>query len=1231
MSAPTSQQRDALKARGNVLVAAGAGTGKTSTITARCLDLIVNEPCSLHEILMVTFTEAAAAEMRERLRRALYEQADNAPNPDTAMRLAEELALLDTAPISTLHGFCLELVRRNFHALELDPQFTVLDEAQTKPLMHAVLDELFERQYAGTTDHSASVRELIRQYGNGRDEAIRRLVVEIHRHTQALASPQEWFDQQMAAFHQAEPTAWRESFVTGTAEWARLWRETIEPFAQGSVNVRLCASALDELLAKPNFAAAAKTVAEIVAAHEMKWDRLKKDFRDPIKSFFTEAAFLRELTDDDGAPLTQDWSWVRGPMLTLLTLAREFGEDFAKAKRELGGIDFADQEQFALRLLRDDAGRPTPIALACRERFRFVFVDECQDINAAQDAILRAVSREGAAANRFLVGDVKQSIYRFRLADPRIFQAYEARWKNDGNDGVCLPLSENFRSREALLKFINPLFRALMRPVIGGLHYDADAELRFGEPDGRAALSLAAITPPADSEPMAWPQPPEVSPRVELHVITKAEDSEANYDTPEDEVTGGDVPELQTTEREARWVARRLKTLKESGHRVWRRETGRFEPVEYRDMVVLLRGVAGRAEVFAKEFHRAGVPLHAERAGFLDAPEVTDLLNLLRLLDNPLQDVPLLAVLRSPLVGLTPDELVQVRLANRKGLLWTALNRWLAHGQEASAADGPKDHASRIAHHGPSDQELARKLRTFLEQFNQWREQVRHASLSHCLESALANTHYEALLLADERGAARRANVRRLVDLARRFDPYQREGLFRFLQFIAEQEAAEVRHEPAAMNRENAVRLMTIHASKGLEFPVVVLAGLGSRFNTRDLGGDILLNGDLGLCPKVLPPESRRRYPSIAHWLAAQRERRELLGEEMRLLYVAVTRARDTLILTGSATRREELARWQEPAPITDHALVKATGYLDWLRLWFAQWARPEEWSGEREGANDLLRWKFHDANDASFALPDAATVAEISRIQPPTTAELAALKELLTSRYPHEAATREPAKTSVSALRRRAMAVEEEAATAFSFQRFAARHPSRVASSATLSAAESGTAHHTFMELVSLDRAESELDLQNEAQHLQAAGALTAEEIAALDFGALAAFWQSELGRRVRDRRGQAQRELPFTARFQAGELRALNLVAAGSELPDDEFVVVQGFADLVVLPPGEIWLLDFKTDQAKAADLPAKVQLYEPQLKSYALALSRIYRRPVTECWLCFLAARKSIAVAI
>ncbi|MFM2294510.1 MAG: hypothetical protein RLZZ350_923, partial [Verrucomicrobiota bacterium] len=385
----TPQQIAAITARGNVLVAAGAGTGKTSTVVARCLQLVMEENCSLGEILMVTFTEAAAAEMRARIRESLSEKI--AAEPSVADRLAEELTLLDHAPISTLHGFCLELVRRHFHTLGLDPQFSVLDEQQSKPLLHATLDELFQRHYAGETPLSASVCDLIRNYGDGRDEKIRDLVWKIHQHSQTLPSPERWLQSQLAAFENPAPENWRALFTAAVRDWAQLWLATLAPVACEHPNLTAAHAALSEL--GDDFQSTATALEKITAAEAADWKRKKTQFHKPYEAFFDDARFLATFAQTDGLALAEDWNWTRQPMLALLRLAQEFTHDFSRAKRELGGIDFADQEQFALRLLLGDDDQPTLVALACRERFRFVFVDECQDINAAQDAILRAVSR----------------------------------------------------------------------------------------------------------------------------------------------------------------------------------------------------------------------------------------------------------------------------------------------------------------------------------------------------------------------------------------------------------------------------------------------------------------------------------------------------------------------------------------------------------------------------------------------------------------------------------------------------------------------------------------------------------------------------------------------------------------------------------------------------------------------------------------------------------------------
>jgi ATP-dependent helicase/nuclease subunit A len=558
----------------------------------------------------------------------------------------------------------------------------------------------------------------------------------------------------------------------------------------------------------------------------------------------------------------------------------------------------------------------------------------------------------------------------------------------------------------------------------------------------------------------------------------------------------------------------------------------------------------------------------------------------------------------------------------------------------------------------PPGAETFRKVSRFLERYAHWRRLARQASLARCLEAVLTETHYAEWLLTQPRGQQRHANVQRLVSLALQFDQFQRQGLFRFLRFIEAQQLAQTEPEVATLNEDNSVRLMSIHQSKGLEFPLVVVADLGKPFNLSDLQAEVILDEAYGLCPQIKPPHTGQRYPSLPYWLARRRQHREMLGEELRLLYVAMTRARDTLILSGSISETKFIQLWQPDTELSPAKLSSARCYTDWLGWWFARncgSAGPEA----RRGENALVSWQIHD--DTSLREP-AAEPEVWARLQQPgaaggTPAPLQAgaepevwarLQQRLLWAYPFLAATRKPAKTSVTSLRRAAAAPDEEAVSLFARQRPelgadespagaerpAGGGPARKSgprlAQAGPAAAQVGHAHHAFLQLLSLDRAGSAEELNQEAQRLQEAGLLTGEDAALLDFKALAAFWQSDLGRKVRAQAQYVQREQAFTARFSPKEIAALTGQLVEPAL-EDEFVVVQGVADLAVVLPTELWLLDFKTDAAGPDELAAKVKLYAPQLKLYARALSQIYRRPVSAAWLYFLACQTAAPVAL
>jgi len=1282
----TPSQRRAVAARGNVLVMAGAGTGKTHTLVERCLHCLCQEqpPASLEEILVVTFTEAAAAEMRRRLREQLEEKLRAAPDEP---RWAEQLALFDTAHIGTLHSFCLKLVREHFHELGLDPQLAVLDAGEARLLANETLDEELQEHYAGQNELAGAVQKLIQIYGGGRDQAIRQLVLRLHHYAQTRPDADGWLARQIEQFASPAPDEWREWLLDGIQAWRDEWLPALDKLgAPASGTAR---STRDELRAVPEAGAPgnnekAAELADILRRLPEKFSRADADgilgqiisadgnwpakrktaLRKPLEKFFADAAFLHSLAPvkDSRDPLAEDWDWVRGPMAALVRLTQNFAARFAARKRDDSVLDFHDLEQFALKLLWDfAANQPTSVAGRWRQKIRFVFVDEYQDINAAQDKIIQALSRDSSPSprpsgeragergvdlannlpplhelpgsagvppasselktgtrrrdagaprdyasvgNRFLVGDVKQSIYRFRLADPKIFRDYAQSWR--GKNGQTLHLAENFRSREELLNFVNSVFEPLMREEIGGVRYDAGARLQFGAPGRRAELSATK----------------DASPHAELLLRFKKgrNDRETDAESGDD-----DLADLQETEREARLLALRLMQLEAGKHEIWDAEKKRFRTAGWCDMAVLLRAPSGKAEIYAKEFQRAGVPLVVERGGFYDSNEITDLLSLLQLLDNPLQDVPAIAVLRSPLVGLSLDELAQVRLA-AGGHFWTALNR------TQNAESGIRN-------------ETRQKIKTFLERFRRWRQLARQASLSQCLESMLTETYYAEWLLARPRGAQRRANVERFLGLAQKFDQFQRQGLFRFLKFIEAQREAEGEPDVAAVADENAVRLMSIHQSKGLEFPVVAVADLAKPFNTQDLRGEIIFDESFGLCPRVKPPRTGRRYPSLPHWLAQQHQRREQWGEELRLLYVALTRARDTLILTAAVTEKKWESLWLKPEAITIQAIVAAKSYADWLGLWFAQSAGGSP-AAATEGTRPHLRWRIADdaeLRDDSICRSRGDEAQTKDQSETPhvvsckktieldaTTAER--LRAILSWKYPFAAATQRAAKSSVTALRRQAAEERnDEAEPVFRLQ-FSANRLARTlappARNPKLSAADAGTAHHKFLQHVALDNANGVAALKSEANRLEQEKVLSADERAALALEDIAAFWNSEPGRKIRAQAANVRRELAFTSRFSPAELAAITGAKSVPGL-EDEFVVVQGVADLVVLLPEEIWLADFKTDEVRPAELPEKTRLYAPQLKLYARALEKIYSRPVTERWLHFLPARKTVNV--
>jgi ATP-dependent helicase/nuclease subunit A len=1146
----TPEQEKAINAPGNILVAAGAGAGKTRTLVERCVSLMLraDDPVAIKDLLVVTFTEAAAAEMRERIRLRL--EAELARGNDW---LQEQLAKLDEAHISTLHSFCFVLVRQHFYQLELDPAVTVMDQTQAEMLLLSTIDAILQEHYAGEHPFSGELQELIRVHFNGWDKPLRQFIRELHHFTQTRPDPSRWLENQLRVLAGNDSSHWRAWYRETLQEWCTWWLPYLRSLPAENVNAHMCAKLLE---------CGGDSVQKILDQKDQWPARQKRAHSAPFERFFAEAAFLASL-QNPGA-IEEDWEFARGPLKLLLTTAIQFSDRFSAAKRERGVLDFHDLEQMSLRLLwNNNEEQPSAVAREWQQRFRAVFVDEYQDINRVQDQIIRALSPDQPPGNRFLVGDIKQSIYRFRQADPSIFRAYFN--EKNGWEQACL--SHNFRSHEAILDFVNPLFGWLMRPEVGGIEYDDRLKLRFGEHPAR--------------EPMK--SPTQSVPNVELNVLLKEKGEESA-----EPGAASAFPELDDVEKEAHLVAARLREIEASKLEIYDQALKAFRVVRWRDMIVLLRSAAGKFETYARAFEQLGVPLHTRRDTFYKTQEVLDICSLLQILDNPLQDIPLLAVLRSPLVGLTANELAGIRISSQLKPFWYALMEFQEKKIESSARE---------------------KTEAFLQQFHSWRSARSITSLSDRLERILADTGYADWLLGQPRGRQRYANIQELLRIARQFDEARGESLYQFLLHVEELREAVGDVKPSGIVQEDAVQLMTVHQSKGLEFPIVALAGLGSTFNRSDERQPVLFHEKYGVCSMIKPPDFHQRYPSLPLWAARRQERIDNLGEEMRILYVALTRAQNHLFLFGSTTKNRAHEKWQlaaveKPFP---RQVLEATCALDWIGAFST--LRTPDWLDQEHGVTNLFAYRIH----RRLAEPLAAEAVSRQEIPLFSREQLQSIRKGIDFAYPHETATRQQAKTNVTALRRRATE-DDEAAPIVARSRAGSSGDGR----------DRGLGYHILFQYLDLESDVDRESIDRQCTELRRQNMLSEAQFAQIDGDAVVAFWRSDFGAELLRHRKQIRRELRFTFRLDAEALQQAGLGQLLT-IPPGEFVVLQGMADLVIFFPKEMWLLDFKTDAVELSDLNAALARYSSQLTLYSLALSSIYKRPVTRKGIYFVNVRR------
>lgn len=1187
----TKEQKQAIELQNrNILVSAAAGSGKTAVLVERIKRRILdqNQPIDVDRMLVVTFTNAAAAQMKERVARALEQELKEHP---ADIRLQRQCALVQNAQITTIDSFCLYVIRNHFHEIDLEPDFRIADEGELKLLREDVLSRRMEQCYE---ERDPGFLHLVEAYGTARsDDTLRDMILQMYRQAQSYPWPARWLSEAASCYELDTPeqlvgSLWLDAacsygrriirgLLARAEEYLAVCRDGDGPFMYEAACSR-DVEQLEELTLRSSYEELAKGLGAIsfgALGRSRNFDgsiekqELVKSERKAVKDM---TAKLREdffsLTPEEHL---RQLEAVRPAAEALVRVTQQFTEDFDARKRAQNIVDFSDLEHFALRILVDEeTGEPTPVAREFAAVYEEIIIDEYQDSNYIQEAILRGVSREGQGQNNiFMVGDVKQSIYRFRLARPELFmEKYDTYCPQDA---PCqrVDLHRNFRSRSEVLDCVNEVFYRIMKRDLGGVDYDDDA-----------ALYCGAAYPQADDLPAH--EDDAGGGLFEAELLMGEKDAVIMA---EEGITG---PEL-----EARLVAGRIRELMRSG-RVTDEETGRLRPVRYQDIVILSRSVGEWGDTFARVLVSSGIPAHTlSRSGYFSAMEVQTVLNYLRILDNPRQDIPLTAVLHSPIVGLSHEELAVLRVSEPDVPFHMCVLKVLDDFHEkvpTSLSDSTRE-----------------KLERFWDTYRRLRDRVMDMPIHELLLLLLSETGYGDYAAAMPGGRQRAANLHMLVDKAVDYERSSYRGLFHFIRYIDELQRYEVDFGEADLTGENddAVRIMSIHKSKGLEFPICFVSGMGRAFNKQDSRSRMILHPVLGMGLDEIDVSRRLKIPSFPKRVIARMTELDNLGEELRILYVAMTRAREKLIMTGVC---KDAAAW------ADRQLARGKGELTYL---------------DRSSAGCYLEWVLPAVAGSGKCLVKVMTAEDMvwqetaqqltlqndlkRRLQQAGNLRHEGYDELngiLSSRYEHPDAVDMVTKYSVSELKERAMRraaqAEELEVTPVFIEEVASPYiPAFMEEKVRENrGALRGTAMHRVMECYDFTQLPTEPDkilenLEKQLTELLGVGKVTDDMCALLRREALTGFLSSELAGRMREAAAADRlfREKPF--------------VMGRKETEDGEMILIQGIIDVFWLEEDGIVLLDYKTDRVDSEE--QLKHMYAEQLELYRDALERIFPKPI------------------
>ena len=1267
------QQRVIELHNSNILVSAAAGSGKTAVLVERIIRMICDgeHPADIDRLLIVTFTNAAAAEMRERIAAGITARLETDPGNE---HIQKQSALLHNAQITTIDSFSLFLIRNHFNEIGLDPDFRVADEGEIKLLQQEVLAQLLEDAYAGNfvpeealTSRTVSEMEALEQFHacveyfcpGGRESVLEQHILNLSRYAGSFPWPAEWLEERKNDYAAGDMEALVRSdygtyltervnrVLQGCTEKLREVKKLCElpdgPYMYGE----LTEAEIEQLERLTSCKDLEEQAAKVPTVTFARLPSKKDDSVDPAKRELAKA--IRNSVKDTLSDLSESYfktplelaveqgKACREPLRMLLDLVLEFDRRLLAAKQERHLIDFSDMEHYALQILlkrekvkeTGDAGMnhaetkyrivPSDVAMEYRQYFQEILIDEYQDSNLVQEYLLSAISgEEEGRYNRFMVGDVKQSIYKFRLARPELFLEKYDTYQETGD--LCrIDLAKNFRSRIQVVDAVNDVFSRIMSREIGGIAYDDKAALYPG------AVYPAQEDPAYGSELLLIRKP------------EKGEREESGIGEQHAEGAGVLVDYDNVRQLEALAIAARIKQLKGS-LQVMEKSTGELRPVRYSDMVILLRTTSGWDEEFKKILEQQGIPVYiTSKTGYFGALEVQELLQFLRVLDNPRQDIPLFGVMQSVFGGFTQEEIAQIRSggeghSRKRMTLYEALKevaqsgRTVEEGEEISAGESAGEEA-----------ELSQKADTFLQRIGHYRDLTPFTSIRDLLQRILDDYDYLNYVTALPTGSKRRANVEMLLTKASTFEKTSYFGLFHFIRYMEQLEKYDVDYGEADTLDENAdvVRIMSIHKSKGLEFPVVFVSGLSKRFNMQDANQSLIVDMDLGVAVDYVDSVRRIKNKTLRRAVLSAKMKEDNLAEELRVLYVALTRAREKLILTAvldKADEKWELAQMTGQERLTYLDFCEAGSYMDFLLPILPKTGievktlRTEDLAAEELG--EQLRMGDRREQLRLIACGETPLTGDPEENE----RKLMHLRERFAYQYPHPGLQKLYTKTTVSELKIAAMAEKDEAAFhTFEEKEVVPYIPGFRREQEKVSGAVRGNAFHRVMELLDftylftesglftgcpnnyeeyrrgLDKNRLQNRLQEFLQRETISLRLTEEYAKAVSLPKILNFLEQELAYRMwrAQEQGLLYREQPFVLGIDAKRL--------DPDLPKGEKVLIQGIIDVFFIEDGEIVLLDYKTDVIDS--LEALWNRYNVQIQYYEEALTKLMQMPVKE----------------